>query len=514
MTVINPSSISGITSITMPSGDGNVLTIHTNDGTERFRIDSSGNVKVGSACTISQDGDVFFTGVTTATTFTGAHSGSGANLTSLPAAQLTGTLPAISGANLTGIAATDNVRTGILDVAGVSTFRNTMNVGAAVTISESGIEASGIGITCANINGGAIGGRRNLIINGAMEVAQRGTSSTGTTYGLDRMKQEHSGTDEAPTYAQVDVSSGTTPYTEGFRKALKITNGNQTSGAGSSDYVYWWTVLEAQNVAKSGWNYTSASSFITISFWIKSSVAQNFYGFLQTADGTSQSLAYETGSLTADTWTKIVKTIPGNSNLQFDNDANAGLYWAPARAFDGTDRTASMSLDTWATYSGSSRTPDATSTWYTTNDATLEITGLQMEVGPQATAFEHRSFGEELALCQRYFYMHAFGSGVASPDSSPMGVATQYSITSFFGPIQYPVRMRAHPSFYKSLGTDRLLFFASASSQGFDDVASQDFGVNSSIVNYYDSLNSSAAAGWVQLENTYTSSYVGFDAEL
>ena len=134
MTVINPSSISGITSITMPSGDGNVLTIHTNDGIERFRIDSSGNVKVGSACTISQDGDVFFTGVTTATTFTGAHSGSGANLTSLPAAQLTGSLPAISGANLTGIAAKDNVRTGILDVAGIATFRNDVNIGAAVTI--------------------------------------------------------------------------------------------------------------------------------------------------------------------------------------------------------------------------------------------------------------------------------------------------------------------------------------------------------------------------------------------
>ena len=105
MTVINPNSISGITSITLPSGDGNVLTIHTNDGTERFRIDSSGNGKVGSAATISPDGDVFFTGVTTATTFTGAHSGSGANLTSLPAAQLSGTLPAISATNLTNIPA-------------------------------------------------------------------------------------------------------------------------------------------------------------------------------------------------------------------------------------------------------------------------------------------------------------------------------------------------------------------------------------------------------------------------
>ena len=332
-------------------------------------------------------------------------------------------------------------------LAGVTTVTS-VKVGAAVTISESGIEASGIGITCANINGTQIGGRRNLMINGAMEVAQRGTSSTSTAYGsVDRMSAQFSGTDEAPTYAQVDVSSGTSPYTEGFRKAFKVTNGNQTSGAGSSDYLYWWTILEAQDVAKSGWNYTSASSFITISFWIKSSVAQNFYGFLQTADGTSQSLAYETGSLTADTWTKIVKTIPGNSNLQFDNDANAGLYWAPARMFDGTDRTGSVTLDTWGTYSGSARTPDATSTWYTTNDATLEITGLQMEVGPQATVFEHRSVGEELSLCQRYFYRHGDLSGTRNYALMGVGMIGHNGSTDT-GKIQIssPVRMRTQPT--------------------------------------------------------------------
>ena len=113
MTVINPKSISGITSITMPSGADNVLTIHTTDGTERLRIDSSGNVKVGSAATISPDGDLFVTGVCTATTLSGAASGltgalpaiSAANLTNVPAANITGTLPAISAANLTNVPA-------------------------------------------------------------------------------------------------------------------------------------------------------------------------------------------------------------------------------------------------------------------------------------------------------------------------------------------------------------------------------------------------------------------------
>ena len=117
MTVINPKSISGITSITMPSGADNVLTIHTTDGTERFRIDSSGNVKVGSAATISPDGDLFVTGVCTATTLSGAASGltgalpaiSGANLTSLTSGNLTGALPAVSAASLTSIPAANIV---------------------------------------------------------------------------------------------------------------------------------------------------------------------------------------------------------------------------------------------------------------------------------------------------------------------------------------------------------------------------------------------------------------------
>ena len=116
------------------SGVGTVTLSPT--GVDISGITTVQTLKVGTGVTASEDGDIFFTGVCTATTFTGAHSGSGANLTSLPAAQLTGALPAISGANLTGIAATDNVRTGILDVAGIATFRNDVNILSLIHISE------------------------------------------------------------------------------------------------------------------------------------------------------------------------------------------------------------------------------------------------------------------------------------------------------------------------------------------------------------------------------------------
>ena len=136
-----------------------------------------------------------------------------------------------------GVAASISVD-GNAEFAGIVTASTSVStlakVGGGVTISESGIEASGIGITVANINGGAIGGRRNIIINGDMRVAQRGTSSTtgdNSFATLDRFRVTQNSLDEDVTQAQVDVSSGTGPYNEGFRKSLKITNGNQTSVA-------------------------------------------------------------------------------------------------------------------------------------------------------------------------------------------------------------------------------------------------------------------------------------------
>ena len=244
---------------------------------------------------------------------------------------------------------------------------------------------------------------KNLLINGAMQVAQRGTSSTASGMKtVDRFNCSSSGTDETPTQEQADVASGTTPYTSGFKKSYKITNGNQTSGAGSSDAIQIEYKSESQDIANSGWNFKSATSFLTMSFWVKSSVAQEFQCQLYNPD-TNKAYLFTYTVSSADTWQKITHSVKGDSNINFNVDNGAGLECA-WYLFIGTDQTvASPTENTWATYSGTSTKKDAVSTWYTTNDATFELTGVQWEVGSVATDFEHLSYADDLRRSMRYF---------------------------------------------------------------------------------------------------------------
>ena len=382
------------------------------------------------------------------------------------------TLDPNGGAVLAGVTTISTARI----TTGITT---SVQVGGGVTISESGIEASGIGITCANINGAKIGGRRNIIINGAMLVAQRSTSSTDTGYqSVDRIQSEHTGADEAPTRQQIDLtSSDTGPYGEGFRKAYKLTNGNQTGGAGIQDIMNIRYQIEARDIANCGWNYTSASSFVTLQFWIKSSVSQNFNMYLRARDGTEQTYAFDTGTLSADTWTKIIKTIPGNSNIQFDNDNGTGLQlnFGPLWGTDRTDN--SVNNDEWKTYASASRMKDNTTTWYTTNDATLELTGLQLEVGAQATPFEHRSFGEELALCQRYF-CKSYDIGTAPATATFVGAlhgrnydSSGRSAHPTF--VYFPSRMRAQPTMTFYAGDGQSNRYSTGSTVGGTDLTGE-----------------------------------------
>jgi len=391
---------------------------------------------------------------------------------------------------------------------GVTSIKSSnVNVGAAVTITESGIEASGIGITCANLNGGQIGGRRNIVINGAMEVAQRGTSSTADSYQtVDRFKIFRDGVDENPTQTQHTLSSSDSPYAEGLRYSYHFTNGNQTS-VGADDTIVMQTRVEAQDMATCGWNYTDPNSFITLSYWVKSSVSQTFYNLIRTSDGTGQMYDFPF-ALTANTWKKVTHLIPGNSNLAFNNDTGLGLIieWT---IFRGTnDTTSSHTSNVWATYSGTDRVPDMTNTWYDTDDSTFEITGVQLEVGSQATAFEHRSFGEELSLCQRYFYRVADGA------SKTLGLGVAYSSSQMFGAITFPVTMRTEPTLSAASGTNYYEFIRNNGADYFNslDLGNRTTNKIGEIFNSTEISGTSGHAGYIRTDNSAV--YVDFGAEI
>ena len=277
---------------------------------------------------------------------------------------------------------------------------STINVNAIDKESGSTLTLGGAGTTL-NVNNMVPDvslSNRNLIINGAMNVAQRGTSSTASGYGtVDRFRVTYS--QVSVTQTKETLSSGD-PYDLGFRNFVRATN---TSVSAATDaFCSFFQKIEGQNLNCSGWNYLSSSSYVTLSFWVRSSLAGTYVLYLRTSDGTLKSNSFEF-TLSANTWTKVTKTFSGDSLLTIDNDNGSGMnvYIIP---YYGTDYTDSGHTDNvWQTYSGTDISSDFAQNWCNTASATFDLTGVQLEVGEVATPFEHESFGQTMAKCQRYY---------------------------------------------------------------------------------------------------------------
>lgn len=286
---------------------------------------------------------------------------------------------------------------------------------------------------------------RNLIHNGAMQVAQRDTSGTANGFTcIDRFGRDVNSGTGTFTDSQQTLSSGS-PYDEGFRHFYR-TASSSASTAGTTSYLQIRYKAEAQDIATSGWQYTSSSSYITLSFWVRASVAQT-YGFsVQSHDGTDY-VYNKTFDLSADTWTKVTQTIPGRSGLEFDNDNGVGLIikWFPHLGSNYNGATD----DTWDTVANSNYGASLGTDWWTASSATFDLTGVQLEVGEMATPFEHRSFAEELHRCYRYYQEHIiFNNDDGFTADAYATVSGQYHVNSML----LPVRMRATPTTTNVLG--------------------------------------------------------------
>ena len=276
-------------------------------------------------------------------------------------------------------------------------------------------------------------GVRNLIINGDMRIAQRGTSSTGITavgyYTIDRWNVSM-GTAGTWTMSQdTDVPSG-----QGFANSIKFacTTANASLSAGS--YFNITQRLEGLNLQhlKKG---TASAETLTASFWIKSNKTGTYIVETQDMDNTrTVSKSFTISS--ADTWEKKTITIEGDTTGALDNDNGESLNWK-IWLVAGTTFTSGTLQTSWAAQNNANRAVGQVNLADSTSNY-INITGVQLEVGTEATPFEHRPYDMELQRCQRYYQTIAIGNGV-------VGAGMAYSTTSAYYVVDYMTEMRDTP---------------------------------------------------------------------
>ena len=282
-----------------------------------------------------------------------------------------------------------------------------------------------------------IGGRRNIAINGAMKVAQRATSATGKGdetgyFTLDRYRLDASATAGRLTMAQVAVTD-----LSGFANAMKLTCTTADTSIAAGEILGIRQFFEGQDVQqiKKG---TSDAESLTVSFYVKGNAAATYT--CEIADGDNTRLIAQEFSVTTD-WTRVILTFPPDTTGAYDDDN--------ARSMDFSIFLHAGSSFTGGTFSSNTyhatdnqRIGDNQTSFFDSTDRTFFFTGLQIEVGSQATPFEHRSFGEELALCQRYCQVRGTSGNANEVFQWGAGNGT----TTMTGVSQLPITMRTRPT--------------------------------------------------------------------
>lgn len=370
-------------------------------------------------------------------------SGSGASLTSLPAGNLTGTLPAIDGSSLNGV---------------------------------------GVG--------------KNIIINGDMRIHQRGGTITMITgnYNLDRFFS-YTSTNGTQTAEQSTVAP------VGFKNSLKVTTTTADSSITASQRTSIIHRVEGNNISHLDWGTSDAKS-VTLSFWVRSSVTGTHGGAVGNgSDNRAYPFTYTISS--ADTWEKKTITIAGDTTGTWvtTNARSLQIAWGL-----GVGTTYSGTAGAWESADRNSATGATTGVIGTLN-ATWYLTGVKLEVGTSATDFEHRSYGEELRNCQRYYYTHTEGG-----TEKIVGKGAWMNATQFEATVHFKETMRATPTLTIGSGTNYFKIFSSNTNTSFNDIAIHAQQPNATSV-YKGGLSGTQGDGGNLVVNN-ASGYVHFDAEL
>lgn len=318
----------------------------------------------------------------------------------------------------------------------VTNLQHPSSASANVTLDASGnADFNGKNLAgVASVNGGQLGAR-NLIINGAMNVSQRGTSFTGLgasdTYTLDRYKFDFGSTSGRLTAEQsTDVPSG---FSNSFK--LSCTTADTSIAAAEKARIIY--SFEGQDLASIG-KGTSDAKAVTVSFYVKGNAAATYTCEFYDNDNNRQ--CSKLFNVTAD-WTRVELTFPADTTGAFTYDNSVGVqlsFWLMA----GSDYTSgTLNSSAFAASVTADRVSSSQTNFFDSTSRTLFITGLQMETGDTATDFEHESYGTTLQKCQRYFWRNA-------PETRYANIAQGRAESSYVSlTINNPQTMRTNPSF-------------------------------------------------------------------
>jgi len=350
---------------------------------------------------------------------------------------------------------------------------------------------------------------RNIIINGDMQIAQRGTSFTSNGYTLDRFTMDES-TDGAVTVTQdTDVPAG-----YGFAKSLKVDVTTADASIGAAQYCAFTTSFEGQNLQYLKYGTSSAES-LTLSFWVKSVKTGTYcISFVKDAGGeTRYECPIEYTISSASTWEKktITLTPTAGSTTLITNSAGA-IVNSNAKGFRVIFTLAAGSNfhatnNTWVAGSDKLGTSNQVNGLDSTSN-NFWITGVQLEAGDTASEFEFLPYGVNLQRCQRYYYLH---SGQIATNK-PIGIGYYYN-SSYIGVfLGFPTTMRNSPSTVAPNSSNYFKFDRDGGNDQFDTLATEIISVNWAQLYHGSGSGTQGVSGSVRTNNA--SSYLAFESEL
>lgn len=378
----------------------------------------------------------------------------------------------------------------------MSTLRVSAVNNAAASVGGLAIDSSG------NVTGALPAPNRSLLYNGAMQVSQRGTSTTSiTTGGYYTADRWNLGLLTQGTWTQ-DIQNDA-PTGSGFRRSWRVLCTTADAAPAAGDQIYVEQLLEGQDLQRVR-KGTSSAQKLTLSFWVKSNVTGTYVAMLYDNDNTRHVCATYSISASA-TWEKKTITFPADTTGSLDNDNALSLlvrFWLGA----GSNTTSGTLATTWASYTAANAAVGQTNLAAATNNY-WQVTGVQLEVGDVATDFEFKSYGQELRECQRYYYLHATGQ------DEQIGFAGYETATQITCCVSFPVEMRTDPTLTVTTGTNLYRFERDGGTDDFNSFTiSRAYRTNAAIFNATEASGTVGRVGRVY--GISSTSSLAFSAEL